>query len=342
MYNIIGKRYWFFLISGVLILISIISLSTAGLKSGIEFSSGSILQVQFETPVDYAQFKAEIIALGYNDAIVQTVGENEYLIRTHEITEEEKIQLEADLATRFGGLTESQFYSVSPLVASETVRSAIIAVVVAMVGILLYVTWAFRRMPNAFRWGTCSIIALFHDALVTVGLFSAFGALLGWEINLMFITGILTVIGYSVNNTIVVFDRIRENEMKGVSANFETIVNNSQVETMGRSLNSSITTLITLLPSCSSSAGPSRTSSLSCSSASSPARSTPFSWRRDCWWCGTRTSGADSSDAGRYRRLKPRGSRMAFSTPVGAARLLLAPSSVCSSSRYWSVLSPAV
>jgi preprotein translocase subunit SecF len=247
MFSIIDKRYRFFLISGLLILVSIISLATVGLPRGIEFSSGSMLSVKFETPVDYAQFKQAVIEQGYKDAIVQTVGENEFLIRTREISEPEKEQIEANLSSRFGQLSESQFYSVSPLVASETVRSAIIAVVVAMVGILLYVTWAFRRMPKAFRWGTCSIIALFHDALVTVGIFSILGAMMRWEINLMFITGILTVIGYSVNNTIVVFDRIRENEIKGISASFEAIVNSSQVETLGRSMNTSITTLITSL-----------------------------------------------------------------------------------------------
>ncbi len=247
LFNIIGKRYWFFIISGLLILISVISLGTVGLKSGIEFSSGSMLTLKFDNPIDYGQFKQSIIDQGYNDAIIQTVGENEYLIRTREISEEEKSRIESSLSSQFGQLSESQFYSVSPLVATETVRSAIIAVVVAMAGILLYVTWAFRRMPKAFRWGTCSVIALFHDALVTVGLFSIFGAILNWEINLMFITGVLTVIGYSVNNTIVVFDRIRENEIKGVSPVFETIVNSSQIETLGRSLNTSITTLITSL-----------------------------------------------------------------------------------------------
>ncbi len=247
MLNIIGKRYWFFLISGLLILISIVSLATVGLKSGIEFSSGSLLSVKFETKVDYAQFQQEIVNLGYTSAIVQSVGENEFLIRTQELTAEQKAQLEADLTTQFGKLSESQFYSVSPLVASETARSAVIAVVVAMVGILLYVTWAFRKMPSPFRWGTCSVIALFHDVLVTAGIFSVLGAILGWEINLMFITGILTIIGYSINNTIVVFDRIRENQIKGVSANFETLVNNSQVETMGRSMNTTITTMITTI-----------------------------------------------------------------------------------------------
>jgi preprotein translocase subunit SecF len=247
MLNIIGKRYLFFIISGVLILASIISLVTVGLKSGIEFSSGSMLAVDFETNVEYSQFQQAMKDLGYSDAIIQNTGTGEFLIRTKELTEEQKTTLETSLSTQFGNLSESQFYSVSPLVATETARNAALAVVIAMVGILLYVTWAFRRMPNSIRWGTCSVIALFHDILVTVGIFSILGAIFGWEINLMFITGVLTIIGYSINNTIVVFDRIRENQIKGVSPSFEIIVNNSQIETLGRSMNTSITTVITTL-----------------------------------------------------------------------------------------------
>jgi preprotein translocase subunit SecF len=247
MLDIIGKRYTFFLISGFFILLSIVSLATVGLKPGIEFSSGSILGVTFDNKVDYNDFKQAVVQAGYPNAIVQSVGQAEFLIRTQELDEQQKAQLEATLSARFGPLTESQFASVSPLVATQTVRSAIIAVIAALAGILLYVTWAFRKMPSPFRWGTASIIALFHDVLVTVGLFSVIGALLSWEIDLMFITGVLTIIGYSINNTIVVFDRIRENEIRGISPNFETIVNSSQVETMGRSFNTSITTLITAI-----------------------------------------------------------------------------------------------
>jgi preprotein translocase subunit SecF len=114
-----------------------------------------------------------------------------------------------------------------------------------MVGMLLYVTWAFRKMPRPFRWGTCFVIALFHDILVTVGLFSLLGHILGWEINLMFITGILAIVGVSLDNTIVVFDRMRENQKMGVSPDFEIVVNRSQIETLGRSLNTTITIIIT-------------------------------------------------------------------------------------------------
>jgi preprotein translocase subunit SecF len=112
---------------------------------------------------------------------------------------------------------------------------------------LIYVTYAFRKMPSSFRWGTCFVIALLHDILVTLGLFSLLGHFLGWEMDLMFITGILAIVGVSLDNTIVVFDRMRENQKNGVSPDFEVVVNRSQIETLGRSLNTSITILITCM-----------------------------------------------------------------------------------------------
>jgi len=247
MFDIIGKRFWFLLISGVILLISIVSLIGFGLKAGVEFSSGSILTVRFEQEVEQDQLKQEIANLGHPNAIIQRTGAGDFLIRTRELSGEAKTQLENDLMAKFGPLTEAEFYSVSPMVATETASNAVIAVAIAAIGVLLYVTWAFHRMPKPFRYGTSAIIALVHDALVALGVFSILGGLLDWEINLMFITGILAVIGYSVNNTVVVFDRIRENLNLGVSADFEVVVNNSLVETLGRSINTSLTTLFVVL-----------------------------------------------------------------------------------------------
>jgi preprotein translocase subunit SecF len=247
MLDIIGKRYWFFLISGVLILIAIVSLSVFGLKRSIEFESGSLLTVRLQTQVDYTEFQQAIADLGYPDAIIQKVGDTDFLIRTEVLTEDAQNQLEAGLIERFGTLSEASFSSVSEMVAQETWRNALIAVAIALVGMLLYVTWAFRKMPNPFRWGTCFTVALFHDILVTVGLFSLFGRIFGWEMNLMFITGILAIVGVSLDNTIVVFDRMRENQKLGVSPDFEVVVNRSQIETLSRSLNTSFTILITLI-----------------------------------------------------------------------------------------------
>lgn len=247
MFDIVGKRFWFFLISGVVILIAIISLATFGLKPGIEFSSGALVTVSFEQEVNQDELTQELASLGYDNALIQRTGGGDFIIRTHELTGEDKTKLEDALATKFGDLSETEFNSVSPMIAAETTRNAAIAIAVAAIGILLYITWAFRRMPKPFHYGTCAIIALLHDTLVALGVFSILGGILDWEINLMFITGILAVIGYSVNNTVVVFDRIRENLSKDVKADFKTIVNNSLVETLSRSLNTSLTTLFVVL-----------------------------------------------------------------------------------------------
>lgn len=247
MFDIIGKRSRFFLISGILLLVCIISLIGFGLKAGIEFSSGSLLTLKFEQEVTVAEVQEELSALGYDNAIVQITGDNDILIRTSELTTAEKVQLENDLETNLGAVEELGFEDVDPTIARKTARTAAIAVAVAAIGIMLYITWAFRRMPKPFRYGACAIVALIHDALVALGVFSILGGILGWEVNLMFITGILAVIGYSVNNTVVVFDRIRENLLRGSGNSFDVTVNKSLAETITRSINTSLTTIIVVL-----------------------------------------------------------------------------------------------
>ena len=247
MLDIIGKRFWFFLISGVVILAGIVSLATFGFKAGIEFSSGSAMTVSFEQELSTDDLKDAMSDLDYGNAIIQTTESGDFIIRTVELTAEEKTQIKEDLTTAFGAIEEKGFENIDPVIARQTSRTAAIAVAVATIGILLYITWAFRKMPKPFRYGTCAIIALIHDALVALGVFSILGGILGWEINLMFITGILAVIGYSVNNTVVIFDRIRENLGRGISSSFEVVVNTSIVETLSRSLNTSLTTLLVIV-----------------------------------------------------------------------------------------------
>ncbi|MFC1977936.1 protein translocase subunit SecF [Chloroflexota bacterium] len=247
MFDIVGKRFWFFLISAVVMLAGIISLATFGLKAGIEFSSGSMMTIGFEQEVDRGELNKELASLGYANVIIQRIGEGDFLIRLPELSGKAKTELEAGLTAGFSTLEVKEFDAVSPMVAAETARNAAIAVAVAAIGILLYVAWAFRKMPNPFRYGTCAVVALVHDAVVALGAFSVLGGILGWEVNLMFVTGILAVIGYSVNNTVVVFDRIRENLTKDARSDFEAVVNNSLVETLSRSLNTSLTTLLVVL-----------------------------------------------------------------------------------------------
>ena len=245
--DIVRKRKSILLAAVIYSLIAAVLTLVLGLKSGIEFSSGSMLTLKFENPVEQSELKLTLSELGYGEAIVQRTGGGDFIIRVHELTSEVKTNLEGILQEKFGKLTEVEFNSVSPMIATETARNAAIAVAVASVGILLYIAWAFRKMPRPFICGVSAIIALIHDSLVSVAFFAVMGRFLSWEINLMFITGVLAVIGYSVNNTVVVFDRIRENLTLGTGINFGTTVNNSLLETFGRCLNTTITTLIAVL-----------------------------------------------------------------------------------------------
>ncbi len=248
MIDFIGKRKWYFLASGVIILAGIISLLVAGLNLGIEFTGGEQVTVKFEREVDQGELRDVLAGLGYTDAIVQGTGHGDYMVTTTLLSDEDVAQIRQALSARFGEEPDiTDPYAISGSVAREIAADASIAVFVAAIGILLYVTWAFRRLLKPFRFGVCAIIALLHDVIVVLGVFSILGALFHIQIDAMFITGVLTVIGYSVNDTIVVFDRIRENMLKSPGTPLKTTVNSSIMETIGRSINTSMTTLFVLL-----------------------------------------------------------------------------------------------
>ena len=258
--DVVGRRRWYFLISGVLILIAIIALIIPPpLRAGIEFSSGSVLTVNFTEPVSESDIRDELTRLDHSEALIQKTGSRSAFIRTTVLKEEvraadgtvitpsERIQILDALSENVAPVESSEIDSVSAIVARETVRDTIIAVIVASIAILAYVTWAFRRVPNPFRYGVSTILALVHDAILIIGVFSILGKVINMEVNSMFIVGLLTVMGYSVNDTIVVFDRIRENVARNVDRPLPGVVNASIMESVGRSLNTSLTTLIVLL-----------------------------------------------------------------------------------------------
>jgi preprotein translocase subunit SecF len=246
--NFVGRRNWYFLISGVIILIGVVSLIVFGLRWGIEFTGGSMITVGFEQEVAQEELRAVMAELGYDDAIIQKTEVGDFLVRTTLLSDEDMMLIRETLNDRFGEEpTVSEPYAVSESIGKEITGYASIAVFVAAIGILLYVTWAFRRLKRPFRFGVCAIVALVHDVLIVLGIFSLLGVFLDIEINAMFITGVLTVIGYSVNDTIVVFDRIRENMARSTGIPLETTVNNSIMDTIGRSLNTSLTTMFVLL-----------------------------------------------------------------------------------------------
>jgi preprotein translocase subunit SecF len=248
MIDFVGKKHWFFLISAILIIAGIISLAVFGLKWGVDFSSGTAITLQFEEKVELAQLRQQLADLGYDSATIQPAGEEEFFIRLPEISSNEytqlKVGLEAGLATN---ITDSSLYTVSRLLSATTVRNTIIAVIIASIGILLYISWAFRKMPKPIRWGICAVLALLHDLIIVIGLFSILGWATGLEVDALFITGVLAVIGVSVNNIVVVFDRIRENLKRGVSGDFEVVANCGIMESVGRSLNTSLATLFVII-----------------------------------------------------------------------------------------------
>ncbi len=248
--NFVGKRGWFYLFSLAVILPGVVFLIiTPGLNPGIDFTGGSTLTLEFQNNVNQAGLRTQLASAGHPDSTVQKLDDRTFFIRTKELTDDSKAALIGALETNLSpdGLTELSFDLVSPVVASETVLNALYAVLAAAVGIFIYIWWAFRNVPSPFRYGAAAIVALVHDTIIVIGIFSILGAVLDMEVGTMFLIAILTVIGYSVNDTIVVFDRIRENVGNHPNRELSEVVNLSISETIGRSLNTSITLMITLL-----------------------------------------------------------------------------------------------
>jgi preprotein translocase subunit SecF len=244
-----GKRLWFFLFSALVIAAGIVFLVIApGLKLGIDFTGGTSLTVQFSGEVDQQRLRDEFGRIGHPEVTVQNLGENTYFVRTRPVSEAERAAMIDGLEVAFAPLSVDPlaFDLVSPVVAGETVRNGLYAVIAAALGIFVYLWWAFKTVPNPFRYGVAAVIALVHDAVVVVGVFAFLGMVFGIEVNTMFLIALLTVIGYSVNDTIVVFDRLRENVLASPSRRFRDQVNISVSETLSRSLNTSLTVLIVL------------------------------------------------------------------------------------------------
>jgi preprotein translocase subunit SecF len=250
MLDIVGKRYWFFGLSALVIVPGLIALLAWGLPLAIDFTGGSLLEVHFES--GHPPAPAEVVALyselGVGDPQVQTAGTSDLVVRSREVTNERKIEILAAIESRFGGpVTELRFERVGATVGAEVAKRAAGAVALAAIGILLYITYAFRGVPHASRFGVSAIVAMVHDVAVVIGVEAILGHVLGWEVDSLFLTALLTVIGFSVHDTIVVFDRIRENQSIHRRLDFETLVNNSIVQTLDRSINTQLTVMLTLL-----------------------------------------------------------------------------------------------
>lgn len=259
--NFSELRPWFFLMSLLVILPGIVFLILApGLNPGIDFTGGSSITIQFPegSGANQKAIRERLQAIGYPESTVQNLGNSVideeryelFFLRTKTLDETKKDLLVTTLNNQFSPEQTNTLLSfdlVSAVIAQETVINACWAVLAAALGIFFYVWWAFRKVPRPIRYGLAAIVALVHDTLIVVGIFAILGYFLDTEVNTMFLIALLTVIGYSVNDTIVVFDKIRENVLTYTNRPFPEVVNLSISETMGRSLNTSFTLLVTLL-----------------------------------------------------------------------------------------------
>jgi len=250
MLNILGKRYYIFALSAILIipgmLILLIDVFSGKLPLSIDFTGGSFLEMKIES--DTMPQPADIIKvyddLGIPDAQVQTTGQQTYVVRSQFTDEQQRMQLIASIKELVqGDVTVLRFDSVGPTIGKEVTARAAIAIIVAMSIVVLYIWFAFRGVPNALRYGMCAIAALVHDVLIVFSLIGIGSHFFNWQIDSMLFTALLTIIGFSMQDTIVVFDRIRENTVIYRRLPYETLVNHSIVQTLQRSINTQLMTV---------------------------------------------------------------------------------------------------
>jgi preprotein translocase subunit SecF len=252
MTKLASKRYLWFAISLIVIVPGLVSLILFGVRLGIDFTGGTLWEVRFEREVTTAQIQEILASNGYDNSVVQRVGaegDRTFSIRMRELTEGsgEKDAIESGFEAELGPFTERAFSTIGGAVSGQIRNRAILAVGIASIGIMLYIAYAFRNTQNPLLYGVCAIVAMLHDVLVVVGIFSILGVVANVEIDALFVTALLTVIGFSVHDTIVVFDRIRENLARRLGVSFEEVVNYSLAQTLVRSINTSITVTFTLL-----------------------------------------------------------------------------------------------
>ena len=249
MLNIVAKRKIFYTFSILLIGAGIFSILFWGLHFGIDFKGGSLIEVEFlQSRPEIQAVKDNLSGLNLGDVAVQPAGDKGFLLRLKDLDEAAHQQVLQSLNS-LGTVEEKKFDSVGPVVGEELKGRAYLAIVTVLFLIVIYIAFAFRKVSRpvaSWKYGLAAIIALFHDIFIPTGIFSILGHYLGVEIDLLFVTGLLTILGFSVHDTIVVFDRIRENLRKSVGDKFEDTVNISINQTITRSINTSLTVFLTL------------------------------------------------------------------------------------------------
>lgn len=249
MLNIIKHYKFWFIVSGIILAAGIVSLTVFGLRLGIDFKGGSLDQLQFNKAPDFAKVQ-QVVNTDVPGAQIQQAGTNGINIKTKPLEKPDHDKLLADLKSKVGDFSETAYTSIGPVIGKELKTKAIYELILVSLGIVLYISYAFRKVTRpitSWKFGWSAIIALLHDLFVVAGIFSLLGHFAGVEVDSLFVTALLTVLGFSVHDTIVVFDRIRENLRTEAGQPIEFIVNHSINQTVVRSLNTSLTVLFVLL-----------------------------------------------------------------------------------------------
>ncbi|NTU74992.1 MAG: protein translocase subunit SecF [Anaerolineaceae bacterium] len=250
MIDLLGKRYYFFLFSLILIVPGLLIMAFEGLNLSIDFKGGTLLEVAFESGKlpSTAEMKSLYDGFGITDSQITTTGPDSMIIRSSVVSDESRTQLITKMEETFKDkVTIRRFDTVGPTISQQVTSRAILAVCMAGLAVIIYITFAFRGIPHAFRYGICAIIAMIHDVLLVLSLAAIGGKFFGWQADSLFLTALLTVIGFSVQDKIVVFDRIRENSNIFRKLPFETLANHSIVQTLQRSINTQLMTVEFLL-----------------------------------------------------------------------------------------------
>lgn len=251
--NIVGFSKVWFAISGTLVVLSMVAVAVFGLNPGIDFTGGSLLEVtiQSESPVDAGRVRT-VLSEGGFDAVVQQTAEGKYLIRLQDLTREQHDAVLMDLTQGIGTTQEEHFESIGPVVGQALKEKTMIAVALTLALIMAYVAWAFRHVSRpvaSWKYAALTVVTAVHDVAIPLGAFAILGHYFGYQTDTAFVAAILTILGYSINDTIIVFDRTRENLIHRRHSNdtFAEIVNTSVSQTFGRSINTSMTTLLALI-----------------------------------------------------------------------------------------------
>lgn len=247
--NFLKFKVWYFVFSLLIILPGLYYLLTFGLRLGIDFTGGALIEYKFEKNLDIANLKQKIIENGIEVGQISPSSDNSYIIRTKPIDQGKINNLRKTLSEEFGNIEERRIENIGPVIGEELSKKAIISLLIASIAIVLYIAYSFRKIPrpaSSLRFGIAAVVALVHDILVVIGVFAILGKFYNVEVDILFVTALLTVVGFSVHDTIVIFDRIRENLLKNIGRKFIDVANISVVQTLGRSLNTSLTVVLVL------------------------------------------------------------------------------------------------